>query len=222
MNSIRYVRFSPQSANHELVQQVVAAYRGVFATEPWKEWLKCQKCDEYWGKEDETYLKTIGFEHHGMPLVDFWPKETVLADLQHEITPTSSCWLAMDGDIAVGFTWGYPIDLITLENKLGIPIQSEYNKLFGSVQKIAYQDEVGVLEAYRGKKVAKALVAHRHEDFMNQGLQIGVVRTRQSPKPSLTYLWYIGKLGYRALATYPDGRVVLGRELAGLQELLHL
>jgi len=62
-------------------------------------------------------------------------------------------------------------------------------------------------------KLAKAMVAERLDDFLEMGLEVGVVRTRRYPEASITFLWYTQKLGYRILASYPDndGRVILGR-----------
>ena len=219
--SIAYVRFSPHEHDPERMGQLVEAYREVFAATPWHEWLKCAKCDKYWGKKDLPSLTSIGFKHHRKPLVDFWTRDGVVKDLKHEITPASSCWLALLGTTVVGFTWGYPLNLKKLEKKLKLPVSARFHELFGSGESIAYQDELGVLDEFRGQKIAKTLVAKRHDDFIKRGLKIGVVRTRQSPEPSMTYLWYTGKLGYETLATYTDGRVVLARQLKGLKELLH-
>jgi hypothetical protein len=222
MSNIVYVRFSPHRDRRKLTAQLVEAYRDVFAETPWHEWLKCSVCEKYWGVKDRAYLASIGYMHCGVVLVDFWPRMSLVQDLRHEITKTSSCWLALDGNTVVGFTWGYPVDFKTLESKLDVPVENTFIQFFSSTNiKIAYQDEVGVLVPYRGMKIAKELIARRNEDFVKQGLEVGVVRTRKFPEPSKTYLWYTQKLDYQTLATYTDGRVVLGRKLAGLQELLH-
>ena len=221
MDAISYVRYSPHKDSTRLTEQLVEAYREVFSTEPWNEWKKCPTCERYWGQKDARYLQSVEFRHCGVPMVDFWPRETVTQDLFHEITPECSCWVAISDSSIIGFTWGYPIDLNTLEHKLGVPIASSFAHYFGTAESIAYQDEVGVTDQYREKKIAKALVAHRHADFLSRGLEVGVVRTRARPMPSVTYLWYTKKLGYKQLAEYPDGRVVLARRLEGLQELLH-
>ncbi len=156
-----------------------------------------------------------------MQLVDFWSRQQVACDLQHEIKPEASCWLAMACNKVIGFCWGYPITIATLEAKLGVTFGAEIE--YKGTTLVAYQDEVGVLSAYRGNKVAKIMVSHRLDDFLVQGLQYGIVRTMQYPEPSETFLWYTKKLGYRILANYPssDGRVILVRELDDdLKELL--
>ncbi len=218
MDKVSLIRYSPDSNDSLLTAKLVECYRGVFADEPWNEWLKCQRCQKFWGTRDSGLLAATKFRHCDEPLVDFWPRDQVVADIYHEITPKSSCWLAVSGDIVVGFCWGYPITVPDLEEKLGISLNSN----LGTNGLIAYQDEVGVAASHRGKKIAKAMVLRRLCDFLSQNLTVGVVRTRQYPEPSQTFLWYTEKLGYRILVNYPgdDGRVVLGRKLDGLDELL--
>lgn len=220
MRSISFVRYSPNDGNNPLTAQLVECYRDVFADRPWHEWLKCPQCQKYWGIKDRGLLASQKFRHCDMPLADFWPREQVISDIYHEITPEASCWLAMDNDIVVGFCWGYPITIDDLEVKLSLSFSNNFE--YGRFEPFAYQDEVGVLSAYRGRKIAKGMVAHRLDDFLAQGLNVGIVRTRQNPEPSDTFLWYTEKLGYKILANYPadDGRVILGRQLSGLKELL--
>jgi ribosomal protein S18 acetylase RimI-like enzyme len=217
MEKISIIRYSPRGENHPLTAQLVECYRNVFADEPWHEWLKCRQCGEYWGVKDRAMLASMKFRHCGKKLVDFWPKEQVISDLHHEITPSSSCWLAMDKKVVVGFCWGYPIAVGELKAKLNIQFSGQREN-----ELIVYQDEVGVLSAYRGRNIAKAMVLRRLDDFLNQGLKFGIVRTRQNPEPSVTFTWYTQKLGYEILAAYPgnDGRVILGRRLNELRELL--
>lgn len=203
-----------------LTAQLVECYRDVFADSPWNEWLKCPKCQKYFGRDDSGFLASQKFRHCDVSLIDFWPREQVLSDLYYEITEKTSCWIAMDKSKIVGFSWGYPIFLADLEEKLGISFSN--NLQIKKDTLLAYQDEAGVLSEYRGQKIAKAMVAHRLDDFITQGIEVGIVRTRQSPEPSITFLWYTEKLGYKILATYPgdDGRVILGRELDGLKASL--
>jgi len=220
MENVSLIRYSPNGDDHALTAQLVECYRDVFADGPWHEWLKCSQCQKYWGMKDRGFLASNKFCHCNTPLVDFWPREQVVCDLHHEITPEASCWLALGNVSVVGFCWGYPITITNLEAKLGISFSTRLEH--EATEPVAYQDEVGVLSVYRGRKIAKAMVARRLDDFLAQGLKVGIVRTRQSPEPSETFLWYTNKLGYRILANYPgeDGRVVLGRNLDGLKELL--
>lgn len=145
----------------------------------------------------------------GKPWFESWSYEQVKKDLRHEITDECSCWLAMRDEEIVGFCWGYPISLAELETKLGIELDTSLLGPIGS--RIAYQDELGVLEALQGRKIAKALFRLRNDDFLSQGLATGIVRTRKSPVPSVTFDWYTQKLGYAEIAQYPSehGGVVL-------------
>ncbi len=218
--SVTLVRFSPHDGDHVRTAELVECYREVFADTPWHEWLKCPQCQQYWGKKDGGVLVTTKFRHCGTPLVDFWSREQVVSDLYQEITPSASCWLALHASSVVGFCFGYAISVTDLEKKLAIRFSHKLAEDGGGV--VAYQDEVGVLATFRGHKIAKAMFANRLEDFLADGLRTGIVRTREFPEPSQTFLWYTEKLGYKILARYPgdDGRVILGREFKGLKELL--
>lgn len=212
LKEVSLLRYSPSNENQEITDQLVECYRDVFSTGPWNEWLKCEKCGNYWGIKDKDFLAISNFKHCNVPLVDFWPKEVVLSDLKHEITTDSSCWIAKANEKVIGFCWGYPISTSELEEKLGLSVAISIEKCFGRQATIAYQDEVGVIYSHRGKKIAKTMVSHRLNDFLDKNLTIGIVRTRQFPEPSETYTWY-KRLGYCTLAEYPDGRVILGRKL---------
>jgi GNAT superfamily N-acetyltransferase len=211
--------------NGNLLPQLIACYQNVFADPPWNEWVKCNHCGKYWGKQDLMFLRSINFKCCGKRLVKFWPKDVVENDIRHEINSSASCWLALNtkGKI-IGFCWGYPITLEKLEEKLGIQVVDPLREHFGikSHEKIAYQDEIGVLATYRGKKIAKQMFKNRLIDFLKQSLKVGVVRTREAPEPSVTFLWFTQKLGYHIIAKYPeeDGRVILARELPDLLERL--
>ena len=217
MKDISFVRYSAETAKAEITSQFVDCYREVFAETPWHEWLKCPKCQKYWGKKDKPIIESWKFNHCGVEMVEFWTKDQVLSDLQHEITKKASCWLALHQEKVVGFCYGYPITINSLEKKLGIEISEKIKEQFGNNTTVAYQDDVGVLTPYRNKKIAKTMVNLRLKDFINQGLRVGIVRTREKPEPSVTFSWY-QKIGYEILARYPgdDGRVILGRNLEDL------
>ena len=215
-SEIRLVRYNPHNDAEGLTDALIQCYREVFGEDPWNEWKKCQVCGRKWGKQELT--SDDDHHHCGMLLVDFWPEEIVRADLLHEITAEASCRLALDGNKVIGFCWGYPISPIELEQKLGITELAEaLTREFGALERVAYQDELGVLSMYRGKKLARQLFTHRLKDFLEKGLSVGVIRTKTNP-PSVTYLWFTGKLGYKLIAEYKDedGRVVLAKSFAEL------
>ncbi len=200
----------------DLTAQLVECYRDVFAEEPWNEWLKCTVCGKCWGTRDREILASASYLHCRKPIEDFRPRHQVLSDLKHKLMLEASCWLAMDGNSVAGFCWGYPITAGDLKKKINLLF------VLDPAERIAYQNEVGVLAPYRGLKIAKTLILRRLDDFLAQGLSFGVAQTRRYPQPSITYLWYTRKLKYQILAMYPvpDGRVVLGRSLKGLRKLL--
>lgn len=216
MQNISFVRYSPTKDHPSRTTQLIEAYREVFANGPWHEWLKCSHCQQYWGKKDADMLAQLNFQHCSKPLIEFWPHAQVMTDLRHEIVADASCWLALVDRTVIGFCWGYPIDIATLETKLGLSLP------MAGDTKIAYHDEVGIMPNYRGKKIAKSMISLRLADFLDQKLKIGIVRTRQYPEPSITFSWYTEKLGYEIMAQYPedDGRVILSRKLHGLEKLL--
>ena len=151
----------------------------------------------------------------GPPWYEELEQDKVVADINNEILPSTSAWLAMDRNKVVGFTWGYSKRIPDLEKKLGISLNI-------SAKEVAYQSELGLLSDYRGQRIANNLVRLRLDDFLEQNLEYGIVRTKEFPEPSVTFSWYINKLGYEIMARYPkkDGRVILGRPLIGLKELL--
>lgn len=212
--TIEYVPYNPfDIGSEDKTVQLIECFRDVFAAPPWGEYLKCPNCGFYFSNNNPYILEgNLKHVECNTDLVDFWPREEVRQDLEKQITPNSSAFLAMEGDKVVGFTWGYPMKIRDMVAELGllklvIDIDEETT--------IFYQDEVGVLEEYRGKKIAKKLVYHRTKHFMenNPDVSLGFVRTRKSPEPSITYLWYVNKLGYSTVAEYEDGRVVLQKNL---------
>lgn len=206
-----------------LTRQLVECYREVFADTPWNEWYKCTKCGEHWGTKDKVQLEHWGWHHCGKKLVEFWPREKVLQDLKRELTPSTSCWISIEDDGGkgklVGFCWGYEISAKKLEKELGIKFKRKLDECVGQ-GRIAYQDDMGVLSSHRNRGIAKELFRVRLDDFLEEGLEIGIVRTRRAPEPSQTYLWFHHRLGYEIIAEYEDGRVVLARKLEGLKEAL--
>lgn len=222
--TVSFSRFSPHTATRVESEEMAEAFGRAFATSPWYEWKKCRvaPCRAHWGIEHRKELEALQYLHCGEPVVDFWPRDAVLYDLYHEIGADTSCWVARERKRVIGFSWGYPISVPELSQKAGIRLEGPVGLLFGSHSRVAYQDELGVLSSYRGTGVARELFSLRLDDFLKQGLEIGIVRTRALPESSVTYLWFTEKLGYRELARYPgdDGRVILGQRLDEVKKLL--
>jgi len=141
---------------------------------------------------------------------EYWPSSVVANDLLHEISPDSSCWLALEGERVVGFCWGYPISSNNLEKKLLLPgLAAKILKHYGEDATVAYQDDMGVLKPYRGQGIARKLFLLRLHGFLQKNLAIGLVRTKADP-PTVTYKWFLS-MGYEVLDRYasPDNRVIL-------------
>lgn len=220
-NKVEYKRFNP-SDNKGLLPELIRCYRQVFSEEPWNEWKRCQVCDVKWGLAERHIIRALGFKHCGVRVVDFWPVKTVRENIRNDIPANASCWLALVDQRIIGFCWGNPITPEDFENKVGSRGQGIALRLreqFGNIAYIAYQNEIGVLKEWRGRKIAKELFIRRLRDFHRAGLAVGVVRTKTNP-PTITYIWY-KKLGYAVIAELhdQDGRVVLARSLVDIRDM---
>ncbi|OGF77318.1 hypothetical protein A3I27_04000 [Candidatus Giovannonibacteria bacterium RIFCSPLOWO2_02_FULL_43_11b] len=225
--NISLVRFGfDREIRAGLIESLISCYRDVFAFEPWSEWLKCQACSKSWGREQEPFLVSRVCPTCVQPLQEFWPADQVLRDLKKEITADASCWLAINHELeVVGFSWGYPITIRALEEKLDIQLSQSLSHYYGCCPDtvVGYQDEVGVRKDYRGIGIAHDMIDRRNDDLVAQGIKIAITRTRQFPGASLTYQWY-SAAEYIKVAKYPcdDGRVIQATTFEGLKERLRL
>lgn len=214
MESIKIVpcRFSDLSLQKLL--EIVNCYREVFADGPWHEWKICKSCGSQFGKKDQDVLHRRNNTCCGQFVQDFWPVETVTSTLL-SLPPSASCFIVMKSETVIGFCWGYEMSEDELEKYLNIPVSQSIRSMFGIGRKIAYQSEMGILERYRGQGIANLLFSERQKSFLSKGVEITIVRTRKSPEPSITHLWFANKLGYKTVAEYPDGdgRAILGNIL---------
>ncbi len=218
MEKIKFIRFEADGNNEKIADQIVECYRNVFGEDPWNEWKRCQKCGKKFGIGQ---LNSDNIDHCNVPLVDFWPKEVVRQDIFNEMIDGTSCWLSMSMKsenipIVIGFSWGYPIVIANLEKKIKLRgIAKAIADNFGSTDnhKVAYQDEIGLMAQYRGQKFGRAMQVLNLNDYINQGLNIIVARTKTNP-PTVAYHWY-KKAGMKVIAEYgdEDGRVILAGKL---------
>ncbi len=219
-DNIRIERFNSHHEHYEhLLPKLVSCYQNVFADTPWHEWKRCPQCKRYWGIKDKELLHEMNFSHCGVPLEDYWKTNDVEECIREVFTHNTSCFLALHNEEVIGFCWGYLVDLNELENHLGLGIVAQVEDRWGN-SKTAYQSEMGVEAAFRGKKIAKRMFRARHFDFLDMKADVGIVRTRRTPEPSNTYLWF-KKLGYETIASYSttDGRVVLAKKLSEIEDV---
>lgn len=223
---IEFLRITPDNVNQHL-PSLIACYRSVYSTEPWREWLFCPNCERKWGEEDAGELCKNQFHCPDCRLLlsDFWASSKVGNDLLHEINyPHISFWIALSENAVVGFTHGYGISPQNLESKLKLPgVAEAINKRFNFPELVIYQDELGVVKEFRGAKIARQLVLRRLNDFMASGLTCGIIRTMSDP-PSVTFSWYTEKLNYYVIAEYHDKgkRVVLAQDLRDVARRLEV
>lgn len=216
--SITIVRFNP-NLQPEIIPLLIQCYRDVFSDTPWNEWKLCSICKHYWGKNDLPLLQQWGFLHCNQPVVDFWESAHVEKEIRHRITEEATAFVVMSDGVVVGFTWGFPATLDALESdEFHIPIKAGFWTQFGEEapkNDVAFQNEIGVATLFRDRKLASQMYDARLKNFIAQGLKFGIVRTRQFPEPSVTFLWFTKKLGYKIIARYPgdDGRVILAQRL---------
>ncbi len=217
LDSATIERFTVGNDTNRRLTQLVECYQAVFAGHPWNEWKVCSTCGQKWGSSERSVLGD-SFIHCGQSVKDYWPTETVTSDIRHEVTEETSCWVVVHEDKVIGFCWGYPINVQKLQEKLRLPdFTRDIQQAYGDINQVAYQDELGVLEGFRGLGLAKAMYRVRHQDFLNRGLEVGIVRTKRTP-PSVTYSWFT-RIGYKVTSEYRDAddRVVLARKLQGFE-----
>jgi len=217
---LRLVKF--ELNNGLFLDSLVECYRDAFAWLPWQEWKLCLGCEKKFGKEEENFLMPqLRCPICQQPLVDFWEPKKVKKDIKNELNRLmSSCYLLVEenSEKVVGFTWGYAIEAKELEKHLKLPGVAERLKKHYPAEKLfVYQDEIGLHKNYQGKKLGKVLFLAHVLDFVNQGLNISVVRTKTLP-PTVTYPWY-KRIGYKVIQKYndADGRVILTANFSELK-----
>ena len=154
----------------------------------------------------------------GAPWYESWSVQAVQS-LLFKLPKDISCWVALDEEKIVGFCWGYVMSLSDMEKYLKLSIASEFENLFGKNAVIAYQSDMGLLDEYRNQGVARELFSSRQQDFLDQGLEVALVRTRELPEPSVTHSWFLYKEKYQILKRHEasDGRCILAKDLRQLK-----
>ncbi|MEA1929920.1 MAG: GNAT family N-acetyltransferase [Patescibacteria group bacterium] len=195
---------------------LVRCYQHVFACAPWRQWQQCANpnCAEGpWGYEDRAFLEECEYQHCGLSMVDCWPDARMADFVRREIDPESSCWIAVDRGVVVGFCVGRPTTIGCLGTTIGLtPGQPA---ILPADMPVAVHNRIAVDETYRQGGVARALFRRFLAYFRSRGLDLTLACVHAPPILSPVLPWF-KRLGYRAVAKCGDGRMVLTRPLQGL------
>jgi GNAT superfamily N-acetyltransferase len=216
---ISYHWFNPRG-NKELIRHFVSCHEEVIRPEIEDKWKKCRVCNESWGKGKESFLESVGFRHCGIPVADVWSADNFVAYIFSKINPTNgaTCWLACNsGNNVVGYCWGFIKDINALEEDLDAPGLTRFiERKFGNFETVAFQDRIGVLEAYRKNGIATALFSRRLESFVESGAKVGVSLLSRKTS-SFVFDWYKSR-GYVSVYDFKDAdkSIIIARSLDGL------
>ncbi|MCX6713855.1 MAG: GNAT family N-acetyltransferase [Candidatus Vogelbacteria bacterium] len=186
----------------EVVQQLVEAYASVFGEEPWNEGYRCPSCGEAFPLGSElVFCPLCAKKGWSIPVVKYWPTETILTDFYREVgKPSARCLVAKDGDKVVGFAWGY--DLVVGE---GIDGSLEAPGLAMTLPAGVYYygDEVAVLKEYRNRGIGTQLT---------ESLFAGKIKVLLRTLADSTMFRIIERLGGRAVLSISRNRVIMTLE----------
>lgn len=201
---ISYHWFNPRGEKH-IIMNFVHCYGEVLKQDLGDCWKKCSICGETWSKKKQAYLDSIAYTHCRKQLEDVWSEDAFVSYVFSRLDPTigATCWLAMDGPLVVGYSWGFSENLNALEERLDAPGLTRFIKRkFGDVEMVAFQDQIGVIEKYRKGGIASVLFSKRLEIFAEADLKVGVALL-SSKTAHLILDWY-KKRGYVAVYDFKD------------------
>ncbi|MCD4762122.1 GNAT family N-acetyltransferase [bacterium] len=205
---------------------LIECYREVFAWDPWYEWKKCTKCGQKYGKEHKKdMLPELKCPKCGNGTVDFWSKEQVQKDIKNELGRSSSiCYLLIENESGkvIGFTWGFLMRPGEFEAHLELEgFARALADFFPNADFFVYQDEIGIIKNYQGRKLATVLFKKLFSEMRERGNTVGVARTKLKPR-SLVSKWYEEKLNFKRIMRYNDfdERIILAAELDSISSYL--
>jgi ribosomal protein S18 acetylase RimI-like enzyme len=136
----------------------------------------------------------------GEPWNEFWPIDQIVSDFKTEMLKTDAvCYLALEQDKIVGFTWGYKR---LVNEKIDEELESPGLADVIIWRNYFYIDEVAVLSAYRGQGVGRNLVINL---CRNSGFLPILLRTKNN---SAAYNMFIG-LGGKVVLNISRERVIM-------------
>lgn len=217
---ISYHWFNPRG-NKNLISRLISCHREVIEPELSDRWMVCQVCNESWSKKKEIFLNSINFTHCGSKVSSGWAEDEFIAYIFHNINleddAAANCWLSFCENTVIGYAWGFSRELDFLEERLDAPgLKRFVRKKFGDVERVVFQDRIGVVERFRKNGIAKRLASLRSEEFLKSDIE--VVATMVPIKTaSFVYEWYLRR-GFCCLYEMNDSNrnMVLVRKLEGL------
>jgi len=156
MNSISIHRIEP-SSDPETVRGVVAAYQRTFGGEPWNEGYVCPVCgDAFPLSRTDRSCPSCARNGRSVLLNEYWPASKVASDFDREMgKPEALCLVAKDGDVVVGFIWGYQI---VIDEHIDDYLESPgLSRLINGP--FFYLDDAAVIPEYQCQGIGKKLVA---------------------------------------------------------------
>lgn len=142
--------------NPDTLLQLARVYCDIWPEPPWNEYMKCCPCGLYFSKVQYHVQGITVCPHCGKVLTRAWVPAEVVEFIPEDMEiPGFIGYLLVDPSCGViGFTWGFLLDVDTLERKLS----HDFNG-FGEVW---YYAELGVKNSpmYRGKGLGKLLVGN--------------------------------------------------------------
>ncbi|MCW1296075.1 MAG: GNAT family N-acetyltransferase [Candidatus Parvarchaeota archaeon] len=197
------------------IRELARCYIEIWRDEPWNEDRKCPTCDEGKNNFGRNFRNTF-CPVDGTRLVPYWTIRRVLKDLSKELNKKdATCLIAettgkriyryfdnralctkksgikkVDKDTIIGFTWGYGIDK---EEIFRLTKSVELLDLLEN-ERVAYIDEIGVLNDFRalgiGEELCNSLIWKFNKKRYNS------ILTRTNPRAEAAISLF-KKLGFK-------------------------
>ena len=197
--AIKIIRLREKNLHH-YIENLVETYRQVFGGDDWKEWKMCSNGHKYSRRESDNieYCPECGEK-----LSFYWPSSVVEEKIRNDIALKGSVFvIALFAGKVIGFSWGFTMDKSIAEEHLdNFPSQLSYlaQKNGGYFW---YQNELGVLEEFRRRGVAKMLFKERMRISLKETrCENFIIRTYPQAK---TFKWY-RRIGYKIIHRYERG-----------------
>lgn len=200
--------------NKQKIRELAECYIEVWKDEPWNEDRKCPKCPEGKNNFGRNFKNTF-CPIDGSKLIPYWTIGEVISDLETELNkPDSTCLVAetigkriyrdfdkksffkksgikkIDNGTIIGFTWGYGI------NKEEAFKLTRSIKFTDSIEnkKVAYIDEIGVLNDFRRLGIGEELCKSLTSIFNEKNYDSILTRTNPRAEPAISLF---KKLGFK-------------------------